>query len=187
MVKEVGDLRSVVVSELERLEEDMLYTEKGHFAAAEELKAVHTCLGLVATVCAAAAAASIVADNSPVLSGTLALVAAMASAMLTFVKPQETAAQHLSAARALGATRILARQHREIDLHPDAAEDPAVWRNFITVIATAKKDADSASPSISNRRFEKGRRKIKAGHFEHGSPTGLPSSVKNSPPDKKNP
>jgi hypothetical protein len=174
-VNDVSDYRSAITTELQRLEEDMLYTEKGHFVAAEELKKIHMGLGLIATISAAAAAATIVADKSPVLSGSLALVAALASAMLTFVKPEEIAAQHLSAARALGAIRVLARQHREVDLHPDSTEDHAAWRNHVAVIGTAKKEADAAAPSISDRRFEKARRKIQAGQFVHGSATESPS------------
>ncbi|BBY67238.1 SLATT domain-containing protein [Mycolicibacterium helvum] len=169
--------RSAITAELERLEEDMLFTEKGHFVAAEELKKAHMWLGLIATVSAAAAAATIVADKSPVLSGGLALLAALASAILTFVKPEETAAQHLSAARALGAIRVVARQHREVDLHPDAAEDHAAWRGYVTTIGTAKTESDAAAPSISDRRFEKARQKIRAGHFNHGEETeSRPSS-----------
>lgn len=159
----------------------MLFTEKGHFVAAEELKKAHMWLGLIATVCAAAAAATIVANRSPVLSGGLALAAALASAMLTFVKPEETAAQHLSAARALGAIRVLSRQHREVDLHPNATEDHAAWRSYVAEIGAAKKEADAAAPSISDRRFEKARQKIAAGQFVHGSGTkSLPAPQKRS-------
>jgi hypothetical protein len=165
------DYRSAITTELERLEEDILFTEKGHFVAAEELKKAHMWLGLVATVSAAAAAATIVANKSPMISGSLALVAALASAMLTFVKPEEAAAQHLSAARTLGAIRVLARQHRKVDLHPDATEDQAAWRNYVAEIGAAKKEADAAAPSISDRRFEKARQKIAAGQFVHGSST----------------
>lgn len=172
----MSDYRAAISAELERLEEDMLFTEKGHFVAAEELKRAHRWLGLIATVSAAAAAATIVADNSPVVSGSLALVAALASAMLTFVKPEEGAAQHLSAARVLGAVRVLARQNREVDLHPDAMEDRTAWRKYVAEIGAAKKEADAAAPSISDRRFEKARRKIDAGHFVHGAASGSSSS-----------
>lgn len=41
------------------MEEDMLFTEKAHFVAAEELRKVHLLVGLVATVSAAASVASI--------------------------------------------------------------------------------------------------------------------------------
>jgi hypothetical protein len=171
----MSDYRTAISTELEKIEEDMLYTEKAHFIAAEELKAVHLWVGLIATVTAAAAAASIVAHNSPILSGSLALVAALASALITFVKPDEKAAQHLAAARNLGAIRVLARQHRDVDLHTEQAEDRAAWRGYVAEIAEAKIDADSAAPSLSDRRFARARRKIRKGHFTHDAGTDSPN------------
>jgi hypothetical protein len=165
------DYRTAISAELQKLEEDMLYTEKAHFVAAEELSAIHLWVGLIATVTAAGAAATIVAHNSPVLSGSLALVAALASAMITFVKPDKKAAQHLAAARRLGAIRVLARQHRELDLHPGQPEDLTAWRGYVTAVGEAKKEADIAAPSVSDRRFNRARRKIQAGHFTHDAVT----------------
>lgn len=57
------DYRAAICAELRKMEEDMLYTEKAHFVAAEELKKVHLWVGLVATVSAAASVASIVASG----------------------------------------------------------------------------------------------------------------------------
>lgn len=110
---------SAICGELLKMEEDMLYTEKAHFVAAEELQRVNLVVGLVATVAAAASVASIVASGPKVISGVLALVAAIASATMTFVRPDEKAAQHLSAAKALGVARVKARQYRGIDLHSE--------------------------------------------------------------------
>ena len=163
------DYRTAISAELQKMEEDMLYTEKAHFVAAEELKRVHLCIGLIATVSAAASVTSIVASGPQVISGTLALIAALASATLTFVKPDEKAAQHLVAARTLGAVRVKARQHREIDLHPQRPEDVTAWRRYVEQIGEAKSEVDGAAPSLSERRFRKGRAKIGAGHFSHDS------------------
>jgi len=151
------------------MEEDILYTEKAHFAAAEELKQVHLWVGLTATVASSAAVASIVAHGPPVIPVILSLVAALASAIVTFVKPEKKAQQHLVAARALGNLRVKTRQYREIDLHPDTPDDLKAWRALIKQTTDAKAKADVAAPSLSDRRFEKAREKIKAGHFEHDS------------------
>lgn len=147
----------------------MLYTEKAHFAAAEELSRVHLWAGLIATVAAAASVASIVAQGPAVIPGILSLVAAVASAIVTFVKPEKKAEQHLAAARSLGNLRLKARRHREIDLHPGNPEDVQIWRGFVEQIAEVKGKTDGMAPSISERRFLKGRKKIQAGHFSHSS------------------
>ena len=82
-----ANFRSAICGELLKMEEDMLYTEKAHFVAAEELRKVNLWVGLVATVAAAASVASIVASGPKVISGVLALLAAIASATVTFVRP----------------------------------------------------------------------------------------------------
>jgi hypothetical protein len=164
-----ADYRTTVCTELQKLEEDMLYTEKAHFAAAEELKRVHLWVGLIATVASAASVASIVAHGPAVIAGVLSLVAALASAIVTFVKPEKKAEQHLAAAKALGSLRVKARHHREIDLHLDRPEDVNVWRGLVKQIAEAKGKTDGVAPSLSDRRFLQARKKIQAGHFEHDS------------------
>jgi len=88
-------------------------------------KAAHLWVGLIATVTAAAAAATIVASNAPVLSGSLALVAALASANIAFVKPDEKAAQHLAAAREPSECSLV---NMATCLHPQQAENPTLWR-----------------------------------------------------------
>ena len=126
----------------------MLYTEKAHFAAAEELKQVHLWVGLIATVASAASVAAIVAHGPAVIPGTLSLVAALAAAIVTFVKPEKKAEQHLAAAKALGNLRVKARHYREIDLHPERPDDAKAWRGSVKQIADAKGKADGVAPSL---------------------------------------
>src|SRR5699024_5752245 len=53
---DVTDVRNAVEDELKRLEEDILYTEKGHFSASNEHGRIHLALGLLATITSAVAA-----------------------------------------------------------------------------------------------------------------------------------
>lgn len=168
-MSDMPDYRQGVVDELRRLEEDMLYTEKAHFAAGEELSRAHLVLGILATLAAAASVATIVGEASAVISGGLALIASLASAVLTFVKPEEKAAQHLSAARLLGDIRVRARQHRELDLHSESGVARDEWRTYAQQISAAKAEVDQSAPSVSDRRFAKGRKKIQSGEFIHDS------------------
>ena len=62
-----------------------------------------------------------------------------------------------------------ARHCRDIDLHMEQPEDVAEWRRMLTEISKAKGSADDAAPSISERRFQKARKKIQAGDFIHDS------------------
>ena len=163
------DVRQPVEDELNRLEEDILYTEKGHFAASSEHGRVHLILGLLATITSAIAATTIIGKSDPWIPGILALIAAVASAVLTFVKPDERAAQHLQSGRALGALRVRIRQTRAIELPADNAVDAATWKATIEDLTTQKADIDSAAPPVSDRIFKKAQQKIRQGDFKHDS------------------
>ncbi|WP_378101680.1 SLATT domain-containing protein [Cellulomonas sp. T2.31MG-18] len=165
----VDRLRDAVRRELEDIAEDVLWTEKAHFAHAHDLHRVNLWLGLTSTVAASIAAATVVAKIAPVLTGIAAVIAAITSGLLTFLQPRDTEKRHLDAARKLGALRVKAREAVRLDLSPAFDPDPSKWRSIVDVIATEKSRIDSESPGISDRAFERARAKIEAGHFDHES------------------
>lgn len=160
--------REQVAAELKAIEQDVLWTEKAHFATAAFYARLHLWLGIIATVAAAVAAATIVAKTVPAISGSAAVIAAVASGIVTFLKPQETEQQHLTAGRRLGALRVNVRQALSLDLHPASPEQLETWRALAAQFAEEKAQIDADAPGTSNRAFRAARRKIEAGHFEHG-------------------
>jgi hypothetical protein len=162
-----GDFREVIAKELRRMQEDLLYTEKAHFGAAQSHGRTHLVLGLLSTSGAAVAAGGIIAEEHQAIAGVAALVAAVASAVLTFRKPEEAAQQHLGAGRDLGSLRVQVRQHLALDLHPDSPLDPAAWRAVIKSISDNKAALDRSAPPLTDAAFQRARRKIEGGDFEH--------------------
>ena len=161
----MGDVIQTAKVEIERLEEDLLYTEKAHFAATSSLHRIHTYLGVFATSSAAASVATIVAESTAWVPGILALGASVSSAVMTFVKPDERASQHLQAGRALGVLRVRMRQFRTIDLA--AGLTPVEVRNAVTSLAEEKANIDAGAPALSERAFKGGKRAIEEGRFHH--------------------
>jgi len=161
------DVVETAKAEIERLEEDVLYTEKAHFAAAATLHKVHTRLGVFATFGAAASVATIIAKSSTWVPGLLALAASIASAVLTFVKPDERGTQHLQAGRALGALRVRMRQFRSLELVDDVA--PQDVRESIASLSQEKAIAHAGAPVLSDRAFKRGKKAIEAGLFDHAA------------------
>jgi hypothetical protein len=156
-------LRAAADEELRQLIDDMLHTEKSHMAAAERLQRAHFWVGILATVLATAAAASIVAELSKVAAGLLAVGAAIASGVLTFMKPDRRAEQHLAAGRQLSALRVRARQVVNLDLpHLSWAET----RKEIADIASEKARIDQTAPGITGKDFQIARNKITRGTFD---------------------
>jgi len=146
---------------------DLLYSEKSHFAAAEALQKTHTTVGIAAAAASAAAAATILADL-PVMAGVLALVGAVGTALLTFLKPDQRAEQHLAAGRQLGALRVELRQLLRLDIgHVD---DQQV-RDHLGDITKRKAKIDSAAPGTSERHYLAAKKKIDRGDFDDDGPS----------------
>jgi len=137
-----------------------MYTEKAHFSTANLYSRVHVWVGILATVAAAVAAATVVGKASPV-------VAALASAVNTFLKPQDAELKHLATGRQLGALRVRLRQAIALDLDPNGALPPAELRGIASTFVAEKAKIGADSPGTSNRAFRAARKKIDAGHFAH--------------------
>ena len=138
-----AEWRACAREELLQLGDDLLYTEKTHFAAAETLHKFNRIFGLAATMLSTAAAGAIVADLSKVAAGLLALVAAIISGSLTFVKPEQLAAQHLATGRQLGALRVRARHVLTLDLARLPVRD---LRKTLAEMVEEKAAIESSSP-----------------------------------------
>jgi hypothetical protein len=156
------DRTAALQAEGRQMQSDLLYTEKAQFAAAERLQQTHRLVGLTATLLSAAAAASILADH-PAVAGVLALSAALASGVLTFLKPDQQAATHLAAGRQLGVLRVELRQLVHLDLNH--LPEPEV-RAALADIASRKADIDNAAPGTTERHFKIASAKVDRGDFE---------------------
>jgi hypothetical protein len=169
-------IREVAIRELDRITEDLLYTEKAHFAAAESLRLTRLVIGLAATICSALAAASVIAKYQ-ILAGAASLLAAALTAMLTFLKPDEAAQQHQNAGTRLANLRRHARIVR--DMGPpqvDPTSEDSAWRDVVQKMAQEKADIDDAAPGVSERNFRKAQGKIARGDFEYTADVQQPKT-----------
>ena len=168
----VESSRTAIRDELTQMQDDLLYTEKTHFASAEHFRRIHRILGVITTVLSTAAAATIVADLGEALAGILALLAAIMSAVLTFMSPEKSAEQHLGAGRQLGALRVKLRQAVGLDLPTLPLQD---LRKLVSDLAAEKSAIDGASPGTVTKHFNSARSRIKSGLFEKDSLEPFPS------------
>jgi hypothetical protein len=104
-----------------------------------------------------------VASASKVAAGLLALFAAIASGVLTFMKPERAAEQHLAAGRQLAALRVHARQVLTLDLPGLGADE---LRETINDIAAKKAAIDDTAPGTQDRDYDVARKKITRGTFD---------------------
>jgi hypothetical protein len=155
--------REAVREELKQLIDDLLHTEKTHMAAAERLGKVHRRVGLTATALATAGAATVLAEKSSLAAGLLALGAALASGVLTFMKPDKAAEQHLGAGRQLGSLRIRARHALNLDV--DRLTEQEI-REVLRALSDEKAAIDASAPGTEAKDYAVARQRIVAGTFD---------------------
>lgn len=159
--------RDEILEELRKLFIDIEYTEKAHFAAAEHLRALHYVLGAIAAVTSAAASAAIVKSSENV-GAVLALISALAAALLTFVKPQSLAEQHVACGRELGDLKRRVDQCRALDGNPESGRTDAELRANVADFTAEKHAMHQGAPTTGPIAFRRAQQKIDAGHFDHG-------------------
>ena len=152
------ELRSSLMRELLRMQKDLHYTEKAHFAAAELALRGHYILGSVSVVAASCATATVLADQL-VLAGTASLISAVFSALLTFVNPKALSDRHQRAGQALGALKVQVRHIRALDISDASGDTLSGIRHRLSELAAAKSELDRQPPGTSERSFKRAKAK----------------------------
>jgi hypothetical protein len=152
-----GEIKAAFSAELSRIEEDCIHSAKAHFNAGARLGCLHWMLGGSAAVASALAGASLFADF-PIISGVLALVAAVLTSLVTFLKPSERAAKHQDAGNQYLAVRGEARRLRLLFLPQWQNADDA--RDAVESVAERHSDLNRAALPFTRGDFEKARKGI---------------------------
>lgn len=150
--------------ESERLEEDTLYSSKGHFNAEDTWVRRNYWLGVPATVLGAIAGATLI-KSQPEWATAFTLLASLLTGLMTFLKPNERAALHRAAAGQFLALRNEARFFREIELlQPDRLDELS---ERLKALSAARNELNLKSPSIPRRAFVAARKGIEEGEATH--------------------
>ncbi len=118
-------MKDQLIREARRLEEDSLYSSKGHWEAAAWWSRVHLGLGLLATVLAGTAGAAALGDYAQ-WAGGLALAGAAVTGIMTFLNPDQRAMLHQTAGNRFNSIKNRTRFFREIDIDLGRSEQELV-------------------------------------------------------------
>lgn len=181
MTNDLAGTKVAVLDEARRLAVDMLYSEKGHFAAASAWRSRNYWLGIPAALIGAAAGATILASAPPVVAGLLALTGAAITALMTFLNPSERAAQHQRAGVAYSKLRRTIRQFAQIDV---GTMDADALRKRLTELTDEISAVQGDALAIPARAYAKAIAAIQSGSADYtvaeldaatGSAPALPS------------
>jgi hypothetical protein len=153
-----------IQQEAARIEEDALYSAKGHWEAAKPWEHVNLWIGLPTTACAAAAGVSAF-SNLPTVSGALAITVALGAALNTFLNPTERHGRHCDAGNFYKALNNEARIFGHIECSSTA--DILALTAKLQELDQRRNELNQSSPIIPRRAFEAARRGIEAGEATH--------------------
>ena len=90
--------KEAIIKEGKRIEENCLYTAKGHFVVAQFWTKFHLRIGIPTVILAAITGASVLArfDNYYIITGISSIIVVMLTAITTFLNPKERANIHLT-------------------------------------------------------------------------------------------
>lgn len=160
----MDELRGNMKLEAKRIEEDCLYSAKGHFEAASYWKRIHYWIGIPATVLAAITGLALVTDR-PGSGAILAVIVAILSGLSTFLNPSEKATAHHSSGTSFNTLKNQVRVFREIDLRTQATSEDLSFR--LKSISEARNHLNSVSLQIPRGAFVRARRGIESGEAQY--------------------
>ncbi|MFH1769638.1 MAG: SLATT domain-containing protein [Parcubacteria group bacterium] len=160
------EAKEKIIREAKRIEEDSLYSSKGHFYAAQSWTNLHLWIGIPTSIMAAIAGASALSqfDNHQIVAGILAILVAALSAVATFINPNEKSSNHHSAGNSYNSLKNRARIFREIDIDLKTSED--LLKKLKTLNAE-RDEMNDKSPQIPKWAFLKARKGIEDGEAQY--------------------
>jgi len=159
-------IKEKIIKEASRIEEDTLYSAKGHFYAGQCWVNTNLWLGGVSAVFSAIAGTSALSkfDYHNIVAGILAIVVAAITAIIMFINPNERASIHQKAGNKYNALRNDSRIFYDIELN-NISEQEAI--EGLKKINDKRNKLNLESPQIPKWAFKKARRGIKEGEANY--------------------
>lgn len=157
------NVKSKIIDELQRLEEDCTHSGKAHFNACDRWNSWNYIFGIPSVILSAAAGTAFFEDYT-VAAGIMSVSVTVLTALMTFLKPSERATSHKNSGDQYLALRNDSRVFRTITLL--TLEDSASLEGMAG-LTTRRNELNQASYMFSERDFRKAKAGIDAGQGLH--------------------
>ena len=165
--KPVSKTKEEIIKESKRIEESLLYSSKGHYAAAHFWTNFHLWIGIPVVILSAIAGASAFSQFDPkhIIAGIISIIVVALSSVMTFLNPNERASNHLNAGNNYDSLMNKARMFWSIDCWRDESEQVLTER--LKYFSEQKDKLNQSSQQIPRWAYEIGKRGIKGGEGDH--------------------
>jgi len=152
-----------------RLEEDCKYSSKGHYVASSFWARVQIILGVPATA-SAAISGSFAFNGVLDMAGSLAMMSAALTAVLTFLNSSEKSSSHLLAGNQYNALQNETRIYREIELASISQQQTSIEK--LNNLSTRRDKLNQTSLQIPGFAFRIARKGIADGEADYSIDKG---------------
>lgn len=157
-----------IVNEADRIEEDSLYSAKGHWETSRECEWLHLALGIPATIAAAVAGVSVISDGD-ILAAALAVISAILAGLLTFLDPKGRASNHRDMGNSYKALSNDARIFRQVTCRDDTPHGEL--KRKLEKLNRRRNMLNAKSPQPSRLAFKRARKGIEDGEASYRADT----------------
>lgn len=168
--------KAEIIREAKRIEEALLYSSKGHFAASQDWKTFHLWIGVPMVILSAIAGASSLSQFDPkhIVAGLLAIGVAGLGAVITFLNPHEKVAAHLNAGNNYDSLMNKVRIFWSIEA--SGTESDQILTDKLKHFSEQKDKLNQSCPQIPRRAYKKARKGISSGEGHYAVDDEKPSN-----------
>lgn len=155
--------RQEIIKEAKRTEESLLYSSKGHYAAAHFWSNFHLWIGVPMVVITAVAGATAFKtfDTNGVLAGICSLIGVVLSSLITFLNPNEKASAHRTAGHNYDSLMSTVRLFWSVECWRTEAED--ILADRLTQLSEQKSKLNQTCPQVPKFAYKRAKAGIEAG------------------------
>lgn len=165
--KPVSKTKEEIIKEAKRIEESLLYSSKGHFAAAHFWTNFHLWIGIPVVLFSAVAGASALSQFDPkhIIAGLISILVAALSGVMTFFNPNEKASVYLNAGNSYDSLMSNVRIFWSIDCWRDESEQVLTER--LKYFSEQKSKLNQSCPQIPRWAYNIAKRGIEDGEGDY--------------------
>ncbi|MEW6715188.1 MAG: SLATT domain-containing protein [Nitrospirota bacterium] len=165
--KVISIAKDEIIKEAKRIEENSLYSAKGHFVAAHFWDNFHLWIGIPTVVLAAVAGTAAFAkiDQNNFIAGALSIVVVVLTAVATFLNPKERSHTHLTSGNNYDSLLTRARMFWTIECRRENLEDALSAK--LNSLSDERDRLNRESPQVPKWAFKKARKGIEEGEASY--------------------
>jgi len=163
----VSKTKDEIIKEAKRMEEGLLYSSKGHFAASNFWNNFHLWIGVPMVILSAIAGASALAQFDPkkIFAGIISIIIVALSGVMTFLNPNEKSSAHLNAGNNYDSLMNKIRIFWSIDCWRDESEQVLTER--LKYFSEQKDKLNQSCPQIPRWAYKKAKEGIEHGEADY--------------------